>query len=673
MSIRLGFGLITIAMLGGCKVCGEDGLFGAKECDTGDTSSEELEFEDEADLLAFEVSWRSACALEITVTAGVSRGYSLAIVGEGWTGEACDFDPTGFEYCKTIYNGTNSFSSVNDGYAGGEECGRGFEEMAASHLGKTIFTEGMDATFAFFSREGELLECQGGQCGFFRPDEDNDGDGVTTADGDCDDNDPSSTIRTEDGDCDGVVSEEDCDDTTAAVGSNDNDADCDGVTIGLDCNDDDPEMPRNDEDCDGVSTGDDCDDSDAESTVWSEDMDCDGLVTSDDCDDSDASMPNDDADCDGFVTAEDCDDADPTSTGLTEDRDCDGFISVDFGGPDCDDYDEDVHPGVEEVSGDGIDQDCDGSDVFWTQFEVAVHYGCAIDSEQKIHCWGEDLTVLDAEAGLLDPPSGAYSELAVGSDHACAIEADTGGIVCWGACVESECDAPEGPFIDVSVGGYTGEYYYSDGYSESAYTCGLRVGGVAECWGGPSSPVAEFTLPSLRFDKIEAWSGEPCAMTPADEGGEIYCFDGTDAPVLEGSFVDFSVSDEHGCATTEDGEISCWYSGTGSSSYSGWGTGLIPDGDGHSSVSVAPASGSSGFACSIDPYGRVDFWGPGSSSHSLGYVDFVGDEYSAIKVARRGRASDHPFAACALRVEGVLDCESDGYSMMVAAAPEHAG
>ena len=627
------------------------------KCDTGHTGTVEPEFVDEADLLAFEVSWASACELEVTVTNGVSRGYSLAIVGESWTGEACDFDSSGYRFCKTVYNGTNSFSSVNNGYAGGADCGRGFEEMAASDLGKTIFAEGMDSTFGFFSQEGELLDCQGTQCGFFTPENDNDGDGVTTAEGDCDDNDPSSTIVSEDADCDGIVTDNDCDDTSAEIGSRDNDADCDGITTGLDCNDDDPEMPLSDEDCDGVSAALDCDDSDEESTTRAEDADCDGLITAEDCDDTDASMPNDDADCDGLATAEDCDDTDATSTGTTEDRDCDGFISTAFDGTDCDDYDESVHPGVDEIAGDGIDQDCDGADVVWTQFEVTSHYGCALDSEQNIHCWGVDRTVLDVEAGLLEPPSGSFSEIAVGSHHACAIEADDGDIVCWGACVESECEAPEGPFIDVSVGGYIDEYYYGDGYSESAYTCGIREDGVADCWGGPSSPVAEFTVPERVFEKIEAWRGEPCALTSPDAGGEIFCFDGTGIPMLEGSFVDFSVSNQYGCATNSVGEVDCWVSGGEWSSE-------IPSGEGHSSVSVDHGS----FAASIDPYGRVDLWG--SASYTAG-VDFPGTNYSAIRVARRGLESSHSFSACALRVEGVLDCRAKGYSEMVSAAPEH--
>ncbi len=43
------------------------------------------------------------------------------------------------------------------------------------------------------------------------------------------------------------------------------------------------------------------------------------------------------------------------------DRDGDGFSAL-FGGGDCDDTRADVHPGAEDIPGDGIDQDCEGGD-----------------------------------------------------------------------------------------------------------------------------------------------------------------------------------------------------------------------------------------------------------------------------------------------------------------------
>ena len=92
-------------------------------------------------------------------------------------------------------------------------------------------------------------------------------------------------------------------------------------------------------------------------------------------DDDDATAADTDADEDGFTEDEDCDDNDPDAyPGAEEepydgvDQDCDGSDLTDVdgdgydGGPDgddCDDDNPDVHPGAEEIC-DGHDNDCDG-------------------------------------------------------------------------------------------------------------------------------------------------------------------------------------------------------------------------------------------------------------------------------------------------------------------------
>jgi hypothetical protein len=48
-------------------------------------------------------------------------------------------------------------------------------------------------------------------------------------------------------------------------------------------------------------------------------------------------------------------------TSLYVDEDEDGYIAASDQGDDCDDNDPDVHPDAEEVCGDGVDNDCDGT------------------------------------------------------------------------------------------------------------------------------------------------------------------------------------------------------------------------------------------------------------------------------------------------------------------------
>lgn len=192
----------------------------------------------------------------------------------------------------------------------------------------------------------------GGVC----DDVDQDGDGVTPA-VDCDDEDATvSPLLAEnctdevDNDCDGLTDEidEECDLYA--------DDDGDGMTdMEGDCDDADPIVydgaeevdDEQDNDCDGISD---------EGTDTYDD-DGDGVTEADgDCDDADAMIY--------YGATETCDYIDTDCDG-TVDEGC-SYIDADGDGVtplhDCDDEDATISPLATEVCDDGVDQDCDGSD-----------------------------------------------------------------------------------------------------------------------------------------------------------------------------------------------------------------------------------------------------------------------------------------------------------------------
>lgn len=331
---------------------------------------------------------------------------------------------------------------------------------------------------------------------------------------DCDDTNAGIYPGAVDAVGDGLDSDCDGQETCFADVDHDGFVDATGATVGSD-----------DLDCDDVGEGGvsdpatDCDDSDgavypgaAEIPGDGSDGDCNGeelcFVDGDGdghAETTGATSASIDLSCaatglaDATAPADDCDDADatayPTATELVADgvdNDCDGFeacyldadgdgygdaslvtiVSSDMACSDtgeasnadeidCDDSDAAVNPEAEEVSGDGVDSDCDGAELCWADYDGDGYRGDELVAVQgDLSCAGEGLVDETAPAGDCD-------------DGDSTVNPDAEEYVADG--VDSNCDGEEICYVDADGDGFR----TSDGSTVADADLGCEAEGLA--------------------------------------------------------------------------------------------------------------------------------------------------------------------------------------------------
>ncbi|MEL6348015.1 MAG: MopE-related protein, partial [Myxococcota bacterium] len=241
-------------------------------------------------------------------------------------------------------------------------------------------------------------------------------------------------------------------------------------------------------------------------TVESADIDCSGTgeaVAEDavgDCDDTAVTINPDAAEIAGDEVDQDCDtvelcfvDADDdgfrpdeTSTVESADIDCSGTgeaVAEDAVG-DCDDATFAIHPGVDEIAGDGVDQDCDRTEL------------CFVDADDDGFRPDVTATVVSTDIDCTGPGEAVTGD-AIGDcdDTVSAINPDAVEIA--GDEVDQDCDTVELCFVDVDDDGFRPDEtttVVSDDIDCQSTGEALSSDGVGDC---------EDTIAAINPDAVE--------------------------------------------------------------------------------------------------------------------------------------------------------------------------
>jgi len=154
----------------------------------------------------------------------------------------------------------------------------------------------------------------------------------------------------------------------------------------------------------------------------------------------------------------------------------------------------------------------------YTQVAVGGDHACAVRTDGTLACWGIDES--GQVSGMPPAPAGRqFTQVSAGLVHTCAL-LDDGSIQCWGSNTYGQLNVaalPSGTkYTQVSVSTFEADF---NGF----HTCALRSDGMVACWGQNKS--GQLNVPAL-----------PSGMT----------------------YTNVTVGTFHSCAARSDGAVVCW-------------------------------------------------------------------------------------------------------------------
>jgi hypothetical protein len=179
----------------------------------------------------------------------------------------------------------------------------------------------------------------------------------------------------------------------------------------------------------------------------------------------------------------------------------------------------------------------------WSQITVGGNRACVRNEFGEYHCWGA------SDAMPAEGPH-RFTHLSAGTGHTCGLKPD-GTVMCWGDDAHGKALAPEGIFRTVSAG--------------DQHSCAIEQdSGKIVCWGAGAAAVTDEIREESRFVKLSGGLGYDlsCAI---DTEGDIHCWGETgeleDNPIPaepDNPYIYVSVGGENVIGLREDYSFGSW-------------------------------------------------------------------------------------------------------------------
>lgn len=242
----------------------------------------------------------------------------------------------------------------------------------------------------------------------------------------------------------------------------------------------------------------------------------------------------------------------------------------------------------------GLPTAIDGGAVY-SQVSTGQDHACAITTSGDVKCWGlngyyqlaNPYAELPTPSAITEGTPGTYSSISAGGSHTCAIRTDQ-KIKCWGNNSSGQLGdgtsvtPATSPNYLVSVDSAVNYLQVSAGGSHS---CAVTTGGILKCWGlNDKGQIGDGTVTSRNsptvidsgtsYIQVSTGQYHTCAIAI---GGALKCWGagfgyGPVALDSSSSFSKVSAGSAHTCAITNSGVLKCW----GNNSSSQLGNGYVP-------------------------------------------------------------------------------------------------